>query len=154
MNLSRRQSLGLLAGAVIPPTVVVGAAPLVAAATKMTAQERYNHHLAEFQKAAKELDPMIEHWHISGIADDGMGCAIVISAHRITGRYYGDGIYEGGKPGWDDKRVRYHVKLMDYRIDDEPVYHVSRPMERPMDRMLLTETRFNTFIGRKVGALS
>jgi hypothetical protein len=151
MNLSRRQSLGLLAGAVIPPTVVVGAAPLAAAATKMTAQERYNHHLAEFQKAAEELDPMIDSWHVRQIVDgDEDGRPLVVQANRLTGRYEGDGQYEGGVPRWDGKRATYAVKLMDYRIDDHRVFHVSTPMER----MFLTETRFNTFIGRKVGALS
>lgn len=148
--ISRRMSLGLLAGAVVPPTVVVGAAPMVAAATKMTAQERYDYHLAEFQAAAEELDPMIGYWHLAGAENPQDGNrAIGVYAFHITGRYEGDGRYEGGSPRFDGTSTIYNVKLMDYRIDDERVFHVSTSM----DRLLLTETRFNTFIRQRVGDL-
>ncbi len=145
MNLSRRQSLGLLAGSVISATAVAGAPALVAAATKMTARERYDYHLVELQKAAEELDPMIGYWHVTELDADARHCALVISAHRLTGRYNGDGRYEAAGSG-----LIYRVELMDFRIDDERVFRVSTPMER----MLLIEPRLETFIGRKVGALS
>ncbi|EJK83562.1 hypothetical protein [Rhizobium sp. AP16] len=151
MNLSRRQSLGLLAGAVIPPTVVVGAAPLVAVATKMTPQERYDFHLAELKKAAEEIEPMIGRWHVSGLAEgETGGCALIITAFRVTGRYQGDGLYERGKPNWNGVFTRYNVRLLDHRIDDERLFEVRGPGER----MQLIESNLNTFIGRKVGALS
>ncbi len=147
MNLSRRQSLGFLAGSVLSTATVDGAAPLVVAAAKMTAHERYDYHLAEMKKAAEEIDPMIGGWHDTGLEVDEQRCALVITAHRLTGRYEGDGRYEGGRPQWNGVRCKYNVKLMDYRINDERVFQVSTPMER----MLLLESRFTTFIGRKVG---
>ncbi|MBB3385518.1 MULTISPECIES: hypothetical protein [unclassified Rhizobium] len=149
MNLSRRQSFGFLAGSILSTTAVAGAPTLVAAATKMTARERYAYHLAEMKKAAEDIDPMIGHWHITGLDPDEQRCALVITAHRLTGRYEGDGRYEGASPSWNGTHQRYDVKLMDCRIDDERVFHVSTPMER----MLLIEPRFNTFIGRKLGGM-
>jgi hypothetical protein len=150
MNLSRRQSLGLLAGAVITPTVVVGAAPIVAAATKMTPQERYDYHLEQLKMAAQDLDPMIGHWHVSGIDNDGMGCALIVTAFRVIGRYHGDGAYESASSRWDGARIKYDVRLMDQRVDGERLFRVSNSM----DRMQLLESRLNTFIGRKLGALA
>ncbi|MBB3610956.1 hypothetical protein [Rhizobium sp. BK602] len=149
MNLSRRQSLGLLAGSVISTTGVAGAAPLVVAATKMTVQERYDFHLAELQKAAAEINPMISYWRVDQPDEDSQNRAIVLIAYQDTGRYDGDGRYEAANPNWNGKRSIYNVKLMDYRIDGERVFHVSTPMESRW----LTEPCFKTFVGRKIGGL-
>jgi hypothetical protein len=150
MNLSRRQSLGFLAGSVISTTTIAGAAPLVAAASKMTAQERFDYHLAELKKAAAEIDPMIGRWHVSELAEgETAGCALIISAFRVTGRYQGDGLYERAKPNWNGAFTRYNVRLLDHRIDDERLFEVSCLGER----MQLIEPNLNTFIGRKLGEL-
>lgn len=150
MNLSRRQSLGLLAGAVITPTVVVGAAPIVAAATKMTPSERFNYHIEQLKMAAQDLDPMIGHWHVSGISNDGMGCSLIVTAFRVTGRYDGDGVYERGKPNWDGKFTQYHVRLLSCRMDDQRMFEVTCPGER----MQFLESNLECFIGRKIGGFA
>ncbi|NTG09234.1 hypothetical protein [Rhizobium rhizogenes] len=147
MNLSRRQSFRLLAGSVVSTSAVVGAVPLVAAATKVTAQERYDFHLAELQKAAAEINPMISYWYVDQPDEDSQNRAIVLIAYQDTGRYEGDGRYEAANPSWNGKHSIYNVKLMDYRIDGERVFHVSTPMERRW----LTEPCFNTSVGRKIG---
>ncbi|WP_267550423.1 hypothetical protein [Rhizobium rhizogenes] len=150
MNLSRRESLRLLAGSVISTTGVAGAAPLVAAATKMAAQERYDYHLAEMKKAAAEINPMISYWHAQTLDSDAQNRAIVLIAYQDTGRYEGDGRYEAANPSWNGKHSIYDVKLMDYRIDGERVFHASTPMER----ILRTEVNLKTFIGRKISTLA
>src|SRR5690606_30518931 len=81
-NLTRRRALGFLAavGASSAGTVAVSAATA-------TAQERFDHHLAELKKAAEELDPMIGSWHVAPMERDGQRCAVIITAFRVTGRY-------------------------------------------------------------------
>lgn len=142
-NLTRRQSLGLLAGATIPPTAVVAVA-----AVTTSAEERFAYHLAEFQKAAQELDPMIENWGIVQPRDYGTR-GIQIVSHRRTGEYLGDGIYEYAEPSVTGVVSEYEVRLRPDLLDGERAFDVTNPMER----RVLTETRLRTFIGRKIGGL-
>jgi hypothetical protein len=142
METTRRRFLGGLAVA-----SAASADPLVAAAPKMTAQERYDYHLAELQKAAAEINPMISQWRVNHLEHDSQSRAIVIVAYQ--NRYEGDGLYRVADPNWSGKYQVYDVKLMSYRIDGERAFHVSTPTER----MLLTERRFNEAMGRKVGGL-
>lgn len=143
VNLTRRQSLGFLAavGAASASTVAVST-------VTTTAQERFNHHLAELKKAAEELDPMIGSWHVSPIEDDGQHCAVLITAFRISGRYEGDGVYEGGEEQWNGNRIKYRVTLLPSRLDGERVFEVKTLSGG--DRLQLVESRLETYIGRKL----
>lgn len=192
-NLTRRQSLGLLAAASIPSTVVAVAAaspdietvservariggdladalndytggkfhavvypssqtsmPVsFVSSRRLSAQERFDHHLAELKKAAEELDPQIGYWQAKACPDGDFTCSVIITAFRVTGRYDGDGVYEGGTEGWSGKRGTYQVRLRDSLLDGERTFNVSTPM----DRMTLKESRLRTYIGRRIGDL-
>lgn len=193
-NLTRRQSLGLLAAASIPSTAVVAvaaASPDIETAServariggdladalndytggkfhavvypssqttmpvsfvssrRLSAQERFDHHLAELKKAAEELDPQIGYWHAKACPDGDFTCSVIITAFRVTGRYDGDGIYEAAKEGWDGKRIKYHVRLRGDLLDGERSFDVSTAM----DRVHLTESRLRTCVARRIGNL-
>lgn len=122
--------------------------PVVAVADQpeMTAQERFDHHLAELKKVAKELDPRIGAWQVARAEDDDLGCVVCITAFRVTGRYEGDGTYERGRERVTGGRTKYEVRLLDHEKDGHRVFSV----RTPMDRMELPEPSFNTFIGRKI----
>lgn len=149
-TITRRAALGALAS--IP--AVAGAGNALASQSpaievpdgdQMTARERYDFHLKELRKAAEEIDPRIGHWRCTPLSDDeDGGCAVVISAHRCSGRYEGDGIYEGGRD-----RIRYSVRLNDYKIDGDRTFSVNTSM----DRMVLTEPAFETFMGKRLRPL-
>jgi hypothetical protein len=143
MNVSRRQSLGLLAGATIPPTAVVAVA-----AVTTSAEERFAYHLAEFQKAAEELDPNIRRWNLV-YPEDGETRGISIVSRRWTGEYLGDGIYEYAEPSVTGVRCKYEVRLRPDLFDGERAFDVGNTMER----RVLTETALRTFVGRKIGGL-
>jgi hypothetical protein len=74
-----------------PPALALAAVPAVAAAERMDAQQRYDFHLAEFQKAAEELHPRIHWWKVHHI--DGSGMMLSILAEYQHGAYEGDGWY-------------------------------------------------------------
>jgi hypothetical protein len=112
-------------------------------APQMTAEERRDHHLAEFQKACAEINPNIESWTINLAAPDG---AVLLFGQVRTGSYQGDGTYESGRENVLGQRGRWKVRLMRYRLDDERVFEVRCPGET----MHLPEKRFNAFIGRKL----
>lgn len=114
--------------------------------SKATASERYEYHLAELKRAAEEIDPAIGSWHIVKGDDPELGCGLIITAHRVTGRYEGDGTYEAGSANWNGNRTKYRVKLLDYRIDGHRMFKV----DTSMDSLVLAEPRFNTFIGRRL----
>lgn len=145
--LSRRRFLGGVAITAIPSAAIaveVGKPCDV----HMTAQERFDFHLAEFKRAAEELDPMIGDWLRKGQPGDEGGCVIFLSAFRRTGQYDGDGLYERGNPCLPSP---YQVRLIDGRIDGERMFEVTRldEMTRQTERMQMTESRLNTFIGRR-----
>ncbi|MCA0343865.1 MAG: hypothetical protein LCH99_29570 [Proteobacteria bacterium] len=193
-NLTRRQSLGLLAAASIPSTAVVAVAAAspdietvservariggdladalndytggkfhavvypssqtsmpvsFVSSRRLSAQERFDYHLAELKKAAEELDPQIGYWSADRGTAEGLSLSVVITAFRVTGRYDGDGVYEGGTEGWSGKRGTYQVRLRDSLLDGERTFNVSTPM----DRMTLKESRLRTYIGRRIGDL-
>lgn len=138
-KLTRRTVFAGLAG------LTVSAAP--PAIAEMTALARRDFHLAEFKRAAQELDPAIEHWHVVMAEDENRGCSLVVTAFRRTGRYMGDGVYEGSSPSAvSGKPTLYRVRLLDRRIDGQRAFDV----RTDMDRMTLPESRFNTWIGKKV----
>lgn len=148
MNVTRR--LFLRYGA----AVSAAAAPLGAAVAEAepiappvpSAEERFQHHLDGLKTAAMEIDPRIGSWHVSRSADDDLGCSVIISAFRVSGRYEGDGVYVSGLSGVTGSRTRYSVRLRPDLMDGHRTFDVVSTM----DRMILPEPRFNTFIGRKV----
>lgn len=115
----------------------------------LTAQQRFDHHLAELKKAAEELDPQIGYWHSAASPDGDYTCSVIITAFRVTGRYEGDGIYETGKEEWNGKRSRYNVRLRDDLRSGERSFDVWNSM----DRLTLTESRLRTYVGRRLGDL-
>lgn len=120
------------------------AAPAIAdAAVEMPAKERFDHHLAELKKAAEDLDPRIGSWLVKHSPGDDLGCGLLISAFRVTGRYEGDGQYDASTSG---RHIIYTVELLPDRVDGERMFSVRTPMER----MTMPEPRFRTFIGRRV----
>ena len=144
-KLTRRLFLGKSAAAgVVGAAIVV---PAVAEAkAEMTAKERFDYHLAEFKKAAEELDPSIGKWNLRQTADPELGCCVLISAHRITGRYEGDGTYQSGTPNVFGNYGKWRVQLRDEKIDGFRTFSVCNDM----DRMVLTEPALNTTIGRRL----
>lgn len=147
IGITRRTALGLMAAVATPSAAAVAIAAARTSTPHMTPEARYAFHLAELKKAAEEIDPQIGSWHI--VRDDGgdLGCGLFIAAYRVTGRYEGDGIYEGGPRPALGHRVKYRVTLLDYRTDGHRMFEV----KTPMDRMVLAEPKLNTFIGRKIG---
>ncbi|WP_337183819.1 hypothetical protein [Shinella sp.] len=143
INLTRRQSLGFLAA-----VGTVSAGTVAVSAVTTTAQERFDHHLAELKKAAEELDPMIGSWQVMPIDHDGKHCAVVITAFRISGRYEGDGVYEGGEEQWNGNRIKWRVSLLPDRQDGERLFMVTTLSG--VDRLQLLESRLETFIGRRL----
>jgi hypothetical protein len=144
-SLSRRRFLGGVAITAIPSAAVaieVGRPQDV----PMSAQERFDFHLAAVKKAAEELDPMIGHWNQNGTPGDEARCVFILSAHRRTGQYEGDGKYERGTLNWNGGTTIYQVKLLSDRIDDERLFEVTCPGEK----MQMIESRLNTFIGRRL----
>jgi hypothetical protein len=108
-----------LLGALTSSALVVPAAAVQLAAPAMTAQERYDHHLAEFQKAAAELDPAINRWSVAS-----RGNTLSVTAFRVTGRYDGDGFYEFRSP--IGTKYVDHVSLSSERIDGERSFALRR----------------------------
>lgn len=115
---------------------------------RQTADERYAFHLAELKKAAEEIDPRIGSWQITRAEDDSLGCSLVITAFRVTGRYDGDGIYEKGSPNWNGDRTKYKVCLIKECPNGERLFKVESL--GGMDRIQLPESRLETFIGRRI----
>ncbi|MCD2183309.1 hypothetical protein [Rhizobium sp. GN54] len=144
-GITRRQSLGLFAGATIPPTAAVAVA-----AVTTSPQERFEYHLAELKKAAEELDPMIETWFVDRPHDDDDNRSVAITARRRTGQYEGDGVYESGRPSATGVWSRYEVRLRADIIDGQRTFD----LKSAMDRRVQTETCLRTFIGRKIGGLN
>lgn len=142
-NLTRRQSLGFLAA-----VGTASAGTVAVSAVTTTAQERFDYHLAELKKAAEELDPLIGSWHVAPMERDGQRCAVIITAFRVTGRYEGDGIYEGGEELWNGRRIKYRVTLLPHRLDGERLFKVTTLSGG--DRLQLLESRLETFIGRRL----
>jgi hypothetical protein len=111
---------------------------------RLAAKDRRAFHLAEFKRASEEMDPMIGHW--SEWTDDHNG-NVELTAFKLTGRYEGDGIYECGRPNHLGNRARYEVALRPGdTIDGERTFRVSCPG----DRLVLVESRLQTFIGRRI----
>lgn len=144
-NVRRRSFLGGMAIMAVP-SAAVAATVAISDSEPMTVQQRFDFHLAEFKKAAEELDPRIGDWLVRDHTSASEGCSILVSAFRTTGWYEGDGCYEGGKPNWNGSRTRYSVRLLSDRIDGERLFEVTCPGEK----MQLIETRLNTFIGRRL----
>ncbi|WP_417585069.1 hypothetical protein [Pelagibacterium sp.] len=143
--MKRRDLLKGLPGAAFIPAAIASTPVL---AREVSAQERYDYHLAEFKRAAEELDPMIAHWNL--MQPDGLGEPIRIYAHRVTGRYEGDGIYESGKETALGGRIHYRVELANDIIDGKRTFMVSAGM----DRRWLLENVLETTIGRRIGGLA
>lgn len=116
---------------------------------RLTAQTRFDHHLAQLKKAAEELDPGIGRWQTNTAWDGNFNCGVLITAFRVVGRYEGDGTYEAGSANRNGNRTKYQVRLLDEKMDGERAFDV----RTAMDRMVLAESRFNTFIGRRLGKL-
>lgn len=139
----------------LPPTIAVAgsvAIPVaVEAAQPMTAQERFDLHLAELKKAAEELDPRIGYWNIRVADEDGLQCALIVTAFRATGFYEGDGIYECSTANFNGSRTKYTVRLLPEKFDGKRAFQVNTLSNS--DRMTMIEPRLNTFIGRKIGPL-
>lgn len=112
-----------------------------------TAKERFDYHLAEFKRAAEELDPMIGNWHLA--TPEVAGEPMCLYANRITGRYVGDGIYESGQEIVRGFRNKWEVRLTDVVIDGSRTFMV----ECPGERMRLLEHVLETYIGKRIGDL-
>ena len=93
----------------------------------------------------ESVDPMVGDWQVSHAKSPDMLCGLVISAHRFTGRYEGDGLYLKGNAKTD--AITYRVRLLADPIDGYRAFHVSRKGE---PAMLLPEHSLNTFIGRRI----
>ncbi len=142
--MNRRDLIKGLPAAALLPTALV-ATP--SAAHELSAKERYDYHLAEFQRAAEELDPMIGRWNL--MQPDGPGEPIRLYAHRVTGRYEGDGIYESGQETALGGRIHYRVELTNDIIDGKRTFMVSCSGEHSRVLEHVLETR----IGRRLSAL-
>jgi hypothetical protein len=142
MQTTRRSFLGGLAAASLPAGAIAASAAVPAA---QTPQERFEYHLAEMKRAYAEMDPMVGDWQVSHAKSPDMLCGLVISAHRFTGRYEGDGLYLKGNAKTD--AITYRVRLLADPIDGYRAFHVSRKGE---PAMLLPEHSLNTFIGRRI----
>lgn len=133
-----------------PAAAAVAAVPVAIASTAKAdtpAIDRFNFHLAELKRAAEELDPRIGSWTITRPENDDAGVGFLMAAYRVTGRYIGDGIYEGGSENWNGGYTRYQVSLRPEKVNG----HRSFEVNTQMDRMILSEPRLNTFIRSKVG---
>ena len=145
VNLTRRQSLGFLAA-----TAAASGSAVAASSAPASSQERFDYHLAELKKAAEELDPAIGRWVSQSSPDGDLNCSVLITAFRVTGRYEGDGVYEAATAEWNGKRVEYHVRRRLDLMDGERSFDVWNSK----DRMTMTESRFRTFIARRLGDLT
>lgn len=143
MNVTRR--LFLRHTAAVGAVGATIAAPAVAEVIK-TPRERMDAAIAELKAAAKEVDPRIERWDVARPDGDDMALAILITAHRRTGEYEGDGTYESGRPNIFGNRDRWRVRLLGLSPDGQRSFEV----RNNMDRMVLPEPRLNTFIGKKI----
>lgn len=147
--INRRHLLGGIAAVSTASAVAGGSVALatsVEATAPMSAAERFQFHLEGLKAAAVELDPRIGSWQVTRAEDADLHCPLAISAHRVTGRYEGDGIYEGASENFHGRRTKYHVRLLKTCIDGNRAFDV----RTSMDRMVLAEPRLNTFIGRRV----
>lgn len=110
--IGRRSALiGAVSSLFIPPSI---AATLPKdAGEKMSAEERRDFHLAEYQRASQELDANIDRWSVS---DTGEG--IVVTGIRISCQYAGDGFYDcwAGRPHHSTLCIN-HVRLTSDVID-------------------------------------
>jgi hypothetical protein len=138
-NITRRAAMF---GAAVSSAAL--AIPAVAAVKPtMTAEQRRAYHLAEFKRACEEIDPMIGSWPDGwDRRDKNYG----LYAHRVTGRYAGDGIYESGRVDALGERGPLTVTLTPERIDDERTFFVTRAGRRTR----MTETLLENSIGRKL----
>lgn len=143
--MKRRDFFKSLPSAAFLPAALV-ATPSVA--RDFSAKARYDYHLAEFKRAAEELDPMIGHWSL--MPPDWPGEPIRLYAHRVTGRYEGDGLYESGQENVWGRRGQREVRLTDVMIDGQRTFMV----ECPGERMRLLEHVLETRIGKRIGDLA
>lgn len=144
MSLSRRNFL-----ASIPLIGASAATPALASdlgqwtadpESPMTAEQRRDYHLAEYQRACEELDPDIDRW---SIVDRGQ--IVMVTAHRVSGRYSGDGYYDvrTGNGFW---AVDY-VQLSPDRIDGERTFLLTRWPGVGKHYCRVTESRLKEIIG-------
>ena len=129
--------------ALVVPYVAASRAGESPSAAAMTTEGRKAYHLAEYKRACEELDPMIGHWSVW--TDEDTGNQHVCAFH-LTGRYEGDGIYESGKENVFGNRGLWSVTIQPTLIDGQRTFSVSCPGER----LLLIESRLETFIGRRL----
>lgn len=145
-TLTRR---ALIAGAGTTVASAALAIPYVSAvsstpADTLTAEQRRDFHLAEYKRACEEVDPFIRSWTDMNHTDACGGGTI---SFRISGQYEGDGVYETGRDNVLGKRSKYQVALRPgLLIDGERTFDVSCPG----DRMMLIESRLETFVGRRL----
>ncbi|WP_127143174.1 hypothetical protein [Pelagibacterium montanilacus] len=143
--MKRRDILKALPGAALTPVALSAPA---AADEVMTAYERLKYHLAEFKRAAEELDPMLVRWRLN--LPERPGDPMLLVGNRVTGRYEGDGIYESGHETALGARIHYRVELTNEVIDGYRTFIVSCPGER--SRRL--EHVLETTIGKRIGDLA
>ncbi|MFK0688007.1 hypothetical protein ACFX5Q_07350 [Mesorhizobium sp. IMUNJ 23033] len=143
-NLNRR--LALLGG--LSAATALAAIPRAHAAP-MTARERFDFHLAEMQKAATEIDPLVRFEIKEHLEQPDWPLALMIIGQWATGRYEGDGVYAGG--GKCFSTHRYNVKLLDTKVGVERGFSVIKVGEKDRRRwMTLSESSFEAFIGARV----
>jgi hypothetical protein len=138
----------LLLGTGATAAALAAASMIAETAAPMTARERFDFHLAEMKKAATEVQPLVRFNIIERLGQPDWPIALSILGQWATGRYEGDGLYEGGSA-----RHRYNVKLLDTKFDGEREFSVINIGEKDRRQwMTLTEPSFDSFIGPKVSA--
>lgn len=132
METTRRSFLGGLAAASLPAGAIVASAAVPVA---QTPQERFEYHLAELQKVAAEMDPLLSYWLVK--REPHTDCALMITYFRDKCRYEGDGVYVMAS-----NQRRYHVHQTGEKIDGHRAFRLT-PLEGK-GRCILTEPGFNT----------
>lgn len=134
------KALPFLGGATALPVAAISAQP------SLTAQERRDYHLAEYQRACEELDPMLDRWSVT----DGVK-SHVVTGIRVSGRYVGDGFYECRTDA--GTRCINYVELTPEKIDGHRTFFltawpkVGRPFCRATEPHLM-EIIVNRHSGR------
>ncbi|MDQ0135083.1 hypothetical protein J2T08_003004 [Neorhizobium galegae] len=82
ISITRRRTLKVLS--VMSATAIIPAAAQATAEPEMTPEERMFFHIAEFKKAAEELDPSISRWETVGhpSRNPDLACSIFVAAFR------------------------------------------------------------------------
>lgn len=128
--------------------LTVPAVALAETKPAMTPDERLAYHLAQFKKAAAEIDPRVR-FSVQMIDFNSPHGPVVIMGQWANGFYNGDGVYKQNSKRCQNER--YTVKLLDHPVQGERGFSVI-PHHQP-DRskwMTLSETRLEAFIGEKV----